>query len=107
MKQRKKNAAIQLARSMTKILCSYTLIMHVSVRADEVSFSTKDDWETWNHPNGALEINTRGYIKPMAIRKDIDAVKNARQFGGGIRAVGSNPTSAQLVLDEDLSLIHI
>lgn len=103
MKPRNKNEAVQLVQSMTKILCSCTLIMHVSVRADEVSFSTHEDWKTWDHPNGALEINTRGYIKPMVIRKDIDAVKNARQFGGGIRAVGSNPTSAQLLIDEDYS----
>ena len=96
MKPRNKNEAVQLVQSMTKILCSCTLIMQVSVRADEVAFSTQEDWKTWDHPNGALEINTRGYIKPMVIRKDIDAVKNARQFGGGIRAVGSNPTTSLL-----------
>jgi hypothetical protein len=92
-----------MAESFIKILFACVLILHASTQADQVSFSTTDDWKAWDHPNGAIEIDASGYIKPMAVRKNIDAIKNARQFGGGIRAVGSNPTNARLVMDGDYS----
>ena len=37
----------------------------------------------------------------MSVRKNIDAVRNAEYFGGGIRSVGSNARDAGLIMDGD------
>ena len=79
------------------------IILFGIAKADQVSFSTKNDWNRWDHPNGSIQFSSTGSIKPTAVRKNIDAIKNAHDFGGGIRAVGSNSAQSNLVIDGNYS----
>ena len=64
--------------------------------------NTASHWEDWTYPEGVVDI-TDGVIRPFFIRKSIDAVADAAQFGGGIRAAGSNLGQAARILDPELS----
>ena len=70
-------------------------------RGERLSFSTRSAWEDWTRPIGAVELTPDGKIQFVPVRKDIDAVADAADFGGGIRAVGSNPSDADLLMDGD------
>ena len=52
-------------------------------------------------PTGAVEVTPAGDIQLVPVHKNIDAVVDAAEFGGGIRAVGSNPGDADLLMDGD------
>ena len=56
------------------------------------------DWDQWQRPGNAIEIS-RGQVGPRFVRRNIDAVANAADFGGGIRAVGSNRGAARNLID--------
>ena len=71
--------------------------------ADQLRFDTAGDWRQWQLPLGAVELNPDGTIAPVRIRKQINAALDAADFGGGIRAVGSNRAEAPLVMDGDLA----
>ena len=66
---------------------------------ERVSFDTRSAWREWTHPVGALELQATGRIQPVSVRKNIDAVRNAEHFGGGIRRVGSNARDASRIMD--------
>ena len=70
--------------------------------ADEIRFASRRDWQAWPLP-GTVELTPQGGLKPVAVRRDINAVLNAAAFGGGIRAAGSNRGDAPLVMDGDRS----
>ncbi len=66
---------------------------------ERVSFDTRSAWREWTHPVGALALQATGRIQPVPVRKNIDAVRNAEHFGGGIRQVGSNARDASRIMD--------
>ena len=68
--------------------------------ADEIRFASRRDWQAWPLP-GTVELTPQGALKPVAVRRDINAVLNAAAFGGGIRRAGSNLGDAPLVMDGD------
>ena len=70
--------------------------------ADEIRFASRRDWQAWPLP-GTVELTPQGALKPVAVRRDINAVLNAAAFGGGIRRAGSNLRDALLVMDGDRS----
>lgn len=70
--------------------------------ADEMRFASRRDWQAWPLP-GTVELTPQGVLKPVAVRRDINAVRNAAAFGGGIRRAGSNLRDAPLVMDGDHS----
>ncbi len=70
--------------------------------ADEMRFATRRDWQAWPLP-GTVELTPQGSLKPVAVRRDINASLNAAAFGGGIRRAGSNRRDAPLVVDGDRS----
>ena len=61
---------------------------------ERVSFNSRSAWQEWTHPVGSVELQATGRIQPVPVRKNIDAVRNAEDFGGGIRSVGSNARDA-------------
>jgi len=77
--------------------CCLTL----SAGADQIRFDTVPEWRQWQLPLGAVELTRDGTIRPVRIRRDINAVLNAADFGGGIRDAGSNPGQAPSVMDGD------
>lgn len=68
---------------------------------DKLQVGTSADWDAWQRPGDAIEIR-RGKAGPRFVRRNIDAVANAGNFGGGIRAAGSNGDAAGNLIDESL-----
>jgi len=68
---------------------------------DRISFATRSAWETWTQPTGAVEVTSLGRLELVPVRKNINAVLNAEDFGGGIRNVGANARDADLLMDGD------
>ena len=68
---------------------------------EQMRFDTAAEWSRWELPLGAVELTQDGTILPVRIRKEINAVLNAADFGGGIRSVGSNSRQAAFVMDGD------
>jgi hypothetical protein len=68
---------------------------------ERLSFDTQDAWRAWFLPVGAVEITAAGQVRPVPVRKHVNAVLDAGAFGGGIRAAGSNPQEAARAADGD------
>ena len=67
--------------------------------AEELRFDTQ--WRDWSLPLGIIELDATGAIRPVEVRKNIDPVRNAAVFGGGIHAAGSNAAAAVRAIDGD------
>ena len=72
-----------------------------SLAAEQLRFDAADEWRTWRLPLGIVELDDAGIIRPVEIRKDVDPVRDAAAFGGGIRAAGSNALTAVRAIDGD------
>ena len=70
--------------------------------SDQISFSTADSWRAWTRPEGAVGIAPEGQVRPVPVRKHINAVSDAGAFGGGIRSAGSNRLDGGNIMDGDL-----
>ena len=68
--------------------------------ADEIRFASRRDWQAWPLPS-TVALTPQGGLKPVAVRRNINAALNAAAFGGGIRRAGSNLRDAPLVMDGD------
>lgn len=66
-----------------------------------ISFDSRASWGTWDLPAGAVEVTPSGRLQLVPVRKGVNAAEDADQFGGGIRAVGSNAGQAPLLMDGD------
>ena len=71
-----------------------------STWANRLHITTPEDWAEWNLPGDAIET-TRGALKPTFVRRDINPVSNAAEFGGGIHAVSSDVQNAANLIDGD------
>jgi hypothetical protein len=69
--------------------------------AEEVRFDSAPEWRRWNLPLGAVAVGQDGTVRPVKVRKNINAMIDATQFGGGIGGAGSNSSDAALVMDGD------
>ena len=83
---------------MGAVVCAVLSVPSAS--ADEIRFASRRDWQAWPLP-GTVELTPQGGLKPVAVRRDINAALNAAAFGGGIRRAGSNLRDAPLVMDGD------
>ena len=72
-----------------------------TLAAEQLRFDAADEWRTWHLPLGIVELDDAGIIRPVEIRKDVDPVRDAAAFGGGIRAAGSNALTAVRAIDGD------
>ena len=77
------------------------LCLAAAAEADQLRFSSARQWSDWQLPLGAVAVAPDGSIQPVRITKNIDAVRDALQLGGGIRRAGSNPRDANALLDGD------
>ena len=64
-------------------------------------FDSVSDWNSWNFPAEAISITPEGLVRSKPVKRKTNAVLGARRYGGGIRAVGSNPRDAPKVMDGD------
>ena len=72
-----------------------------ALAAEQLRFDAVDEWRTWRLPLGIVELDDAGVIRPVEIRKDVDPVRDAAAFGGGVRAAGSNVLAAARAIDGD------
>ena len=84
--------------TITRALC-LVIALGSFAFGERVSFNSRSAWQEWTHPVGAVELQATGRIQPVPVRKNIDAVRNAGHFGGGIRSVGSNTRDAGRIMD--------
>ena len=82
--------------SITSVLL---VLLACNASADQLRFASVRDWRDWQLPLGAVEVAPNGSIQPVRVTKNTDAVRDARQLGGGIRRAGSNPRAAAALLD--------
>ena len=73
-----------------------------SIRGGRVIIDRAEEWRSWSFPSDIVEITEEGRVHPRLIRRDIDAVSDRSEFGGGVLAAGSNPEDAPNILDGDL-----
>ena len=85
------------------ILCSGSFVLGLSaaIAAEQIRFDTAEQWREWPLPMGIVQLDQAGIVRPVEIRKNVDPVRNAAAFGGGIRAVGSNAFTADRLIDGD------
>ena len=81
------------------LLCG---MVYSPAMSEELRVGSSADWREWQRPGNAIEIS-RGKAGPRFVRRNIDAVANAGDFGGGIRAAGSNEGDAGNLIDGSLS----
>lgn len=82
------------------------------VQADSLIIDSRADWQTWEFAAGTVHISEAGRVQPRFYRKDINACLDAHEFVwrdrqqrehvGGVRNVGSDPATAQHVIDGDM-----
>ena len=72
-----------------------------TLAAEQLRFDAADEWRTWHLPLGIVALDDVGVIRPVEIRKDVDPVRDAAAFGGGIHAAGSNALAAARAIDGD------
>ena len=78
-----------------------TLLFATHIAAEQLRFDAADEWRTWRLPLGIVALDDVGVIRPVEIRKNVDPVRDAAAFSGGIRAAGSNALTAARAIDGD------
>ena len=71
------------------------------LNAEELRFDNAAQWHQWTLPLGIVELTPQGVVRPLAVRRNINAALDALDHGGGLRGVGSNRATAALVFDGD------
>jgi hypothetical protein len=66
--------------------------------ADQIRFDRPSEWRQWSLPLGAVRLDG-DVVRTVELRRGTNAVSNLTDFGGGIRAAGSNPATARLTID--------
>ena len=86
------------------VICTLTpadlLAQGYVLEEERMVVDAPDHWNAWLFPRGTLDISDEGWVGPRFMRKNIGAVANARELGGGV-TVGSNSRFAEYVLDGD------
>ncbi len=66
--------------------------------AEQIRFDRPSEWRQWSLPLGAIELDG-DVIRTVELRRNINSVSNLADFDGGIRAAGSNTSTARLAVD--------
>ena len=66
------------------------LVAVAPLNAEELRFDNAAQWRQWTLPLGIVELTPQGVVRPLAVRRNINAALDALDHGGGIRGVGSN-----------------
>ena len=79
--------------------------------AEVFTFDSAEKWQTWQLPQGLVQLGPSGHLELIKFRKGIDPVRDASGFfhdtmereavPGGIFRAGSNPGDAFKVIDGD------
>ena len=79
--------------------------------AELLTIDSAAEWQTWQIPQGLVQINEAGHLELVEYRKEINAVLDAHLFthptqkrgevSGGIWRVASRPETAERIIDGD------
>ena len=83
-------------------LLTVLLFFSFPIKGDELLISSSEDWAAWDLPGDALIVEN-GRLSPGLVRRSINAVANAGDFGGGIRSSGSDASNSFKLIDGDPS----
>ncbi|MBI2506165.1 MAG: gliding motility-associated C-terminal domain-containing protein [Candidatus Latescibacteria bacterium] len=82
-----------------------------SGRAEVFTIDSAPEWQTWQFPQGLVQISQAGHLELTRFRRGIDPVRDAEQFthptvtrgqvSGGIWRAASNPQAAARIIDGD------
>ena len=92
---------MNIARASCVALATLAAMSIQPAKAERISFNSRSAWLELKHPVDAVELTVTGRVQPLPIRKNINAVQNAGDFGGGIIGVGSTPRDAGHIIDGD------
>ena len=89
----------------------YAILSASPLAAEVFTFDSPEKWQTWQLPQGLVQIGPTGHLTLVEFRKDIDPVGNAGEFfhdtmerqavQGGIFRAGSNASDAFAIIDGD------
>ena len=68
------------------------LVAVAPLNAEELRFDNAAQWRQWTLPIGIVELTPQGVVRPLAVRKNINAALDALDHGGGLRDA-SGPTA--------------
>ncbi|MDE2812187.1 MAG: hypothetical protein OXM01_04140, partial [Gemmatimonadota bacterium] len=111
---RKATSTLSYRTGKVIVVCAGLLLLRPwGASAGEIRFSCSSQWRAWSAPEGTIAISPDGRVRPVFIRKSINAALNADQFSvlgdfgdgeerlGGIRGAGTNLRMAGRILDGD------
>ena len=91
--------------------CAILSLLARPLAAEVFTFDSAEKWQTWQLPQGLVQLGPSGHLELVKFRKNIDPVRNASDFfhdtmerkavQGGIFRAGSNPRDAANVIDGD------
>ena len=84
------------------LLIAILISLSSQVKSKELLITSSKDWSAWDLPGDALVIKN-GSLSPNLVRRNINAVANANDFGGGIRSSGSDISNSFQLIDGDFS----
>ncbi len=84
------------------LLIAVLISLSSQVKSNELLITSSEDWSAWDLPGDALVIKN-GSLSPNLVRRNINAVANATDFGGGIRSSGSDISNSFQLIDGDFS----
>ncbi len=85
--------------SNTCALIAFFALLGTAV-ADQIRIDSASDWRQWSLPLGAVEL-AGDVVKTVELQRGTNAISDHADFGGGIRAAGSNLATARLAIDGD------
>ena len=91
--------------------CAILSLLARPLAAEVFTFDSAEKWQTWQLPQGLVQLGPSGHLELVKFRKDIDPVRNASDFfhdtmerkavQGGIFRAGSNSRDAFKIIDGD------
>ncbi len=92
-------------------LCAGLGLWAGPLAAEVYTFDSAEKWQTWQLPQGLVQLGPSGHLELVKFRKNIDPVRDAGGFfhdtmerkavPGGIFRAGSNPSDAFKIIDGD------
>ena len=60
--------------------CAILSLLARPLAAEVFTFDSAEKWQTWQLPQGLVQLGPSGHLELVKFRKDIDPVRNASDF---------------------------
>ncbi|MFP6644534.1 MAG: hypothetical protein VCF24_13410, partial [Candidatus Latescibacterota bacterium] len=83
-----------------RIACTFVAVAVLAgpATANQIRFDRPSEWREWSLPLGAVRFDG-DVIRTVELRRGTNSIINLADFDGGIRAAGSNTSTARLAID--------